>query len=438
MPLCRMKGQTFVMKKVTVSLAVMLLMTIVFLPTAFADEFCSIGTVIAGSEINVPISVIAPDAKITRISLPIGCIYTEEPLDGGKRIYLRGCPMWAGEQGFSITVSSAEEEYNIVGTMNILPDVARVSANESLSCAPGAELSLEVSAEISDMGELSYQWFKDAEFFPQEIEGATEASYVPSTQEPGSRSYFCRVTNTNNGFISFVDSDIITVSVRELHVAQLQIESAPAVIKYSVGDRPNLSGLSLRVYYDDGSSSVVDNGYSYYPEVFSYAGTQYIHFEYKGSECILNIMVENPEEVIKGIGVLTLPHKTEYEVSDMPETAGLSIRVYTNTGSYDVFSGLDCSPTAMSAEGRQTITVSYGGKECTFAVSVKAKPLNAEPTPQPPAPEATDTPADTKPSLSQASRNSANILVKIIFITAVAALAGLWVYIIYMSKKGRR
>lgn len=429
------------MKKITVALAVMLLMLISFLPAAFADEFCSIGTVAAGSEMNVPISSISQDAEITRISLPVGCIYTEEPTDEGKRIYLRGCPMWAGEQGFSITVSRAEEEYNIVGTMTVLPDVARVSVSDSVSCAPGTVLALEAAAEISDMGELSYQWFKDAELFPQEIEGATGAIYVPSTDDFGARSYFCRVTNTNNGYISFVDSDIVTVSVHELQVTQLQIESAPAVIKYSVGDSPNLSGLSLRVYYDDGSSDVVDDGYSYSPEVFSYAGTQYIHFEYGESECILNVMVENPEEVIKGIGVLTLPYKTEYEVADMLETAGLSIRVYTNTGSYDVSSGLDCNPTAMNTEGRQTISVSYGGKECTFAVSVKPKPQKteaAQPTPAPETPEASEAASDTKPSLSQASSRSAGILVKIIFVTAVAALAGLWIYIIYMSKNGRR
>lgn len=429
------------MKKITVSLAVMLLMIVSLIPTAFADEFCSIGTVVAGSEINVPISAIAYDAEITNINLPIGCVYAEEPTDEGKRIYLRGCPMRAGEQNFSLTVSRIDEEYNIIGTMNVLPDVARVSASNSLSCAPGAEATLQVTAEASDMGELSYQWFKDAEYFPQEIEGATEASYIPYTGEVGSRSYFCRVTNTNNGYISFADSDIITVSVRPLHVSQLQIESAPAALKYSVGDRPDLSGLSLRVYYDDGSSDVVSEGYSYSPEFFSYAGTQYIHFEYQGSECMLNVMVENPEEVITGIGVLTLPYKTEYEVSDMLETAGLSIRVYTSTGSYDVSSGLDCNPTVMSAEGRQTITVRYGEKECTFAVSVKPRPQNVQPAPQTPVPEtpeATAAASTAKPTLSQTSRNNANLLVKIIFVTAVAALAGLWIYIIYMSKKGRR
>lgn len=429
------------MKKKTMSLALMLLMFFVLAPAAFADEFCTIGSVIAGSDINVPISTVSDTAGIIEADLPEGCVYTEEPIeDGGRRIYLRGCPLLAGEQSFSLTVSD-EQEYKIMGTMSVQPDVPLVTSPGSVSCAPGAVAVLEVQAEIFDAGMLSYQWFRDADIFPQEIDGAQAPSYEPDTREVGSRSYFCRVTNTNNGFISFADSEIVSVLVHEPQVAAIQIETAPAVMKYTVGDEPDVTGLSLRVTYDDGSCEFVSSGFSYYPSVFSDAGTQYLHFGYKGGECVLTVAVENAEEEIAGIGVLTLPYKTEYTVNDLLETAGLSIRVYTNYGQYDVSSGLDCSPTEMWSEGRQTVTVSYGGRECTFIVNVK--PQAPEPTPgpvptaaaetaEPEIVEETETPRVALPS----GEKGAKILVRIIFVASAAALAGLCAYIVYMNKHG--
>lgn len=52
--------------------------------------------------------------------------------------------------------------------------------------------ALTVSATISDEGVLSYQWYCGGEV----ISGATTESYVPSTDEVGSKSYSCQVTNT--------------------------------------------------------------------------------------------------------------------------------------------------------------------------------------------------------------------------------------------------
>lgn len=52
--------------------------------------------------------------------------------------------------------------------------------------------ALTVSATISDEGVLSYQWYCDGDA----ISDATTDSYVPSTDEVGSKSYSCQVTNT--------------------------------------------------------------------------------------------------------------------------------------------------------------------------------------------------------------------------------------------------
>ena len=76
--------------------------------------------------------------------------------------------------------------------------------------------------------------------------------------------------------------------------------------------------------------------------------------------------------VIEGIGVLTLPNKTQYKEGDRLVTDGLSVRVYTDQGYYDVTGGLECSPATLSTPGTQTITVRYENKSCTFTVEVEA------------------------------------------------------------------
>ena len=76
--------------------------------------------------------------------------------------------------------------------------------------------------------------------------------------------------------------------------------------------------------------------------------------------------------VIEGIGVLTLPNKTQYKEGDRLVTDGLSVRVYTDQGYYDVTDGLECSPATLSTAGTQTITVRYENKSCTFTVEVEA------------------------------------------------------------------
>ncbi|MGN0982876.1 MAG: bacterial Ig-like domain-containing protein [Candidatus Limivicinus sp.] len=76
--------------------------------------------------------------------------------------------------------------------------------------------------------------------------------------------------------------------------------------------------------------------------------------------------------VIEGIGVLTLPNKTQYKEGERLETDGLSVRVYTDQDYYDVTGGLECSPATLSVPGTQTITVRYENKSCTFTVEVES------------------------------------------------------------------
>lgn len=93
-----------------------------------------------------------------------------------------------------------------------------------------------------------------------------------------------------------------------------------------------------------------------------------------GSNTVIStpIAVQVVKPVIEGIGVLTLPLKTQYKEGERLVTDGLSVRVYTNQGTYDVTGGLECSPATLNTPGTQEITVRYENKSCTFTVEVEA------------------------------------------------------------------
>ncbi len=114
-------------------------------------------------------------------------------------------------------------------------------------------------------------------------------------------------------------------------------------------------------------------GFTVYPTRLASAGEQAVEVEYRGKTCSFTVTVEQPEETIDGIGVLTLPTRTSYAVGEELDFSGLSIRVYTNNGHRDVYTGLECNPRSFDKAGSHAVTVSYGGKTCTFNVVIKAE-----------------------------------------------------------------
>ncbi len=88
------------------------------------------------------------------------------------------------------------------------------------------------------------------------------------------------------------------------------------------------------------------------------------------------IQTDPVKNTVKKVEIVTLPTITEYYVGDTLDTNGLTIKVTYYDDSSKIFtSGFTCSPTYLSKSGTQTITVSYGGKTCTFDVNVKPNDL---------------------------------------------------------------
>ncbi|MBR6620679.1 MAG: bacterial Ig-like domain-containing protein [Clostridia bacterium] len=160
----------------------------------------------------------------------------------------------------------------------------------------------------------------------------------------------------------------------EIKLTSIAVNTLPEKTEYFKGNVLDKTGLTLKATYSDGSTAIIDSGFTCSPMVLNTAGKQTITVSYGGKTCTFNVTVK-AVELVK-IEVKTLPTKTEYFVGDTLNTTGLTLTATYNNGTTEtITSGFTCSPTKLTTAGKQTITVSYGGKTCTFDVTVKAVEL---------------------------------------------------------------
>ena len=354
-------------KKLLLSLLLALALLLALPGAARAETLVSLGSFSAGSEVDIALIQSENLPDFSADGLPEGLRVEREDRSGGALLVLRGTPLYAGDYRFTVEAGEV-----VVCAMSIIPAAPSVTAPSDCSCAPGETVDLRLSASTPDGGTLSYQWYFAHGPVNEAIEGATGNVLRPDTSVPGTTWYCCEVVNTNNGLSSSRMSDYICVTVAEPAIQSISIESLPVKTDYLVGDELDVAWLRILVRYEGGRNEIIDEGFTISPAVFTSAGTHSVTVGYEGFRCGFNVMVKSKEETVTGIGVLTLPRKTEYAPGEDLQTAGLSIRCYTEDGGhFDVSSGLDCSPTWFDEEGEHTVTVSYAEKTCTFTVRVK-------------------------------------------------------------------
>ena len=160
-----------------------------------------------------------------------------------------------------------------------------------------------------------------------------------------------------------------TVNVTDVLPAVVAVKTMPLTIEYFVGDTLSTEGLTLSITYNNGKTETVSSGFTCTPAKLSTAGTQKITVTYAGKSTSFNVNVKAVE--ISSISVASVPETLSYYVGDTLSTKGLAILVSYNNGKTETVSGgFTCTPTKLSTEGTQKITVSYGGKTTSFNVSV--------------------------------------------------------------------
>ena len=124
------------------------------------------------------------------------------------------------------TTGETYEDYDVMGAFVFL-SVTEASVPEITKQPVGGTYmvddyldSLQVSATRKDGGGLSYQWYVNT---VNSTEGATpvESRYgsylnLGKATEPGTKYYFCVVTNTIQGYTAMATSDIVAITINSL------------------------------------------------------------------------------------------------------------------------------------------------------------------------------------------------------------------------------
>ena len=354
------------MKKKLFALLIAALLMVSLIPAAYAQTTINI---VEGQRVEQLVLRIPSDAEYSVAgSVPEGLVFLDDGAAGSRYISASGAPYPAGTYYFTMIGSDGTTEdvtlvINPATPPETTPWITDLSSGMTINKGESASLWIGVSDPSGLV--TGYTWYKD---------GAAE-SYGPTcpvnSSVPGTFNYRCIVNYSDSSGSHQLASDYVQVTVRaEKIVSGIDLYSKPNKTRYAVGDKLNVTGLALVVYYTDGTSEVVYSGFECSPAVLNKEGTQLITVVYKNQAIQFDVNVGSVA-VIKSISIKTPPIKLQYAVGDKLDTTGLVLAATFSDGStQDITSGFTCNPTTLKAEGIQQIIVSYSGKAASFDVTV--------------------------------------------------------------------
>lgn len=179
-------------------------------------------------------------------------------------------------------------------------------------------------------------------------------------------------------------AEITMLSNGEEPVREIQTVSDPEDVETTAGVAPVLPEKA-NVTYADGTNGTEPIVWEDIPEEnYAQAGT----FTVKGTvgtfEVEITVTVkaeEEPEEPeLTGIQVTEEPENKVYQIGDELDLTGLKVEAFYSDGmTQDVTSDAEISGFDSETAGEKTVTVSYGGKETYFTVTVEEKSDPSEP-----------------------------------------------------------
>ncbi|WP_455684793.1 CotH kinase family protein [Thomasclavelia sp.] len=188
---------------------------------------------------------------------------------------------------------------------------------------------------------------------------------------PASGNYVLQAykLDQNNNIIGnkSISANLLVEPSITMELESIEINSLPNKLSYYQGEKLNLEGLMVNAVFNTG------NKVSLKPEEYTVSsltnepGMQTVTINYNGKT--VSFEVEVKELVLESLVVKQLPHKVEYYVGEKLDLSGLVIEGTYNNGTKEEITDYTVSKLTNKV-GKQTITVSYQGKEITFTVVV--------------------------------------------------------------------
>ena len=167
----------------------------------------------------------------------------------------------------------------------------------------------------------------------------------------------------------------VTVNEAGKTVSSVVIKTKPTKQTYTVGESFNPAGMVLKITYTDNTTAEISSGYTYTPTgKLTAEGQQKIVVSYGGKSTGFYVTVNPAGKTISGVAIKTLPTKKTYQVGEIFDPTGMTLKItYSDMSTAIVSTGYSYTPTGkLTTAGQQKIVVTYGGKSTGFYVTVNS------------------------------------------------------------------
>ena len=359
------------MKKKLLSVLMVLVIMVTLIPAAYAGWNGWVSCMV-GEHVYYYVGTVEYGAQVSTSGMPAGLTLAEEGDTYGRDLYLSGYPMYKGDymvwisatDGHSYSCEVVVDSTEPVGPVTAPPYVSWTSKN--VRCSQNESVYVSVGV-VNDGGwDLYYTWYKNG----NQMYGADAASFYCDTSSVRKDVYQCKIdAYKGNGNVTLWSNEV-WVEVVGTYVSAVKLYSMPYKLDYFENEYLNTDGLGLTVTYNNGYQEKIYKGFSCSPTTLSKTGTQKITVSYGGCSTSFNVNVK-PSVKVDSISLDSPPDKVNYFIGENLDPKGLGVLCkYSNGGQEYIYSGLSCSPNVFTKAGTETVTVTYGGKTCTFTVEV--------------------------------------------------------------------
>ena len=165
-------------------------------------------------------------------------------------------------------------------------------------------------------------------------------------------------------------SATFNIKINEVVAESMSIETEPTKVAYFIGDIVDLSGLVLKISYNNGKEEFITEGYAYDAISLETEGSHVITVTY--GEFSVEVTVVAYEPTLESLTIKTDPDKTEYFVGDKIDYTGLVVEGSFSNGKTVEMEEYNVSPEVFTEAGEIEVVISVGEISTSFKVNVTA------------------------------------------------------------------
>ena len=205
----------------------------------------------------------------------------------------------------------AELTYNIEGTtcegkivinvdFNSNVPVEGISINkDKLELKVGESNTISVAITPEDASNKNIEWSSSNSKVATVNENGVVSAISEGTAE-------IKVITEDGKFEAVCVVTVKPASVPPVVIESISIKSLPNKISYYVGDRIDLSGLTLEAKYSDGTTKIIENGFECSPKQLTSVGKKTVTVTYEGKKATFDVSVlekATPKPGVKSVSI---------------------------------------------------------------------------------------------------------------------------------------